>query len=157
LTRETIVGDLVGSSNGSIAYAYDAVANRLSRTSTVPAVSSTTATYDANDRLGGDTYDAHGNTIEADGSTFTYDFQNRLRGANGTDVALVYDGTGNRVAKTVHGITTRYLVDDRNPTGYPQVLEELVDGEVRRVYTYGLQLISQTQRIGGAQVVSFYG
>ncbi len=38
---------------------------------------------------------------------------------------MVYDGDGNRVAKTVNGVTTHYLVDDLNPTGYPQVVEEL--------------------------------
>jgi hypothetical protein len=30
---------------------------------------------------------------------------------------MVYDGDGNRVAKTVGGVTTQYLVDELNPTG----------------------------------------
>src|ERR1019366_9190901 len=60
---------------------------------------------------------------------------------------------GNRVAKTVGGATTRYLVDDRNLTGYAQVLEEIVGGAVQRVYTYGLNRISQSQASG----TSFYG
>jgi hypothetical protein len=60
---------------------------------------------------------------------------------------------GNRVAKTVFNtaaqstVTTQYLVDDLNPTGYPQVIEELSgpigSGTVQRVYTYGLQRIRQ--------------
>jgi hypothetical protein len=55
---------------------------------------------------------------------------------NGGAVTLLYDGDGNRVAKTVNGITTRYLVeDDVNPTGYPQVVEERVSGTVERQYT----------------------
>lgn len=45
--------------------------------------------------------------------------------------------------------TTLYLVDTRNPSGYAQVLEELtVNGSttnLSRVYTYGLDLISQRQ------------
>jgi len=45
-----------------------------------------------------------------------------------TLVTLLYDGDGNRVAKTVGSVTTRYLVDDLNPTGYPQVVDELVGG-----------------------------
>ncbi len=50
----------------------------------------------------------------------------------------------NRVGKTVNGVTTWYLVeDDVNPTGLPQVMEEIVGGSVQRVYTYGLQRISQ--------------
>jgi hypothetical protein len=35
-------------------------------------------------------------------------------------VTLLYDGDGNRVGKN----TTRYLVDDLNPTGYAQVVED---------------------------------
>jgi hypothetical protein len=59
---------------------------------------------------------------------------------------LAYDAFGNRVAKTVNGVTTRYLVeDDVNPTGYPQVMDELTGGVVTRTYTYGLQRISQDQ------------
>jgi len=44
-------------------------------------------------------------------------------------------------------------VDDRNLTGYAQVLEEIVGGTVQRVYTYGLNRISQSQAVG----TSFYG
>ena len=69
----------------------------------------------------------------------------------------VYDGDGNRVAKTVGGVTTRYLVDDLNPTGYAQIVEEVANGVVNREYTYGLQRISQNQVISGAWTPSFYG
>lgn len=42
-------------------------------------------------------------------------------------VALFYNGDGNRVAKTVNGVTTRYQVeDDVNPAGQPKVMEEIV-------------------------------
>jgi len=65
----------------------------------------------------------------------------------------MYDGDGNRVSKTVGGVTTCYLVDDRNPSGYPQVMEEYHIAFVNyqwelllnRVYNYGLALISQQQ------------
>ncbi len=30
---------------------------------------------------------------------------------------MLYDGDGNRVAKSVNGVITRYLVDNLNPTG----------------------------------------
>jgi hypothetical protein len=56
---------------------------------------------------------------------------------------VIYDGDGNRVAKTVGGVTTRYLVDDLDPTGYAQVVEEVVGGLVQRTYTYGLSRISR--------------
>ena len=58
---------------------------------------------------------------------------------------MVYDGDGNRVQQTVNGQTTSYLVDDRNPTGYAQVVEEIVNGVVNHTYTYGHDLISQDQ------------
>jgi hypothetical protein len=57
--------------------------------------------------------------------------------------SCIYDVFGNRVAKTVNGVTTQYLVeDDVNPTGLPQVVEETVNGAVTRSYPYGLERIS---------------
>ena len=44
-------------------------------------------------------------------------------------------------------------MDDLNPTGYPQVVEEVVSGAVVAQYTYGLVRISQRR---GASV-SYYG
>ena len=70
---------------------------------------------------------------------------------------MVYDGDGNRVAETVGGTATKYLVDTLNPTGYAQVMDELVSGAVTRTYTYGLQRISENQKIGATQTASFYG
>jgi RHS repeat-associated protein len=57
----------------------------------------------------------------------------------------------------VNGVTTRYLVDDLSPSGYSQVVEELVDGSVQRVYTHGNRPISQDQQLNGQWQASFYG
>jgi RHS repeat-associated protein len=65
----------------------------------------------------------------------------------------VYDGDGNRVSETVGGVTTNYLVDTLNPTGYAQVVDELQSGVVTRTYSYGLERISEKQAAGA----SFYG
>jgi hypothetical protein len=46
---------------------------------------------------------------------------------NGGAVTALYDGEGNRVAKSAGGVVTRYRVDDLSPTGYPQVVEETVN------------------------------
>jgi hypothetical protein len=54
------------------------------------------------------------------------------------------------------GVTTQYLIDDLSPTGYPQVVEELVSGAVTRKYTYGRQRISELQTVSGTPTVSFY-
>src|SRR5438128_10364393 len=80
----------------------------------------------ANDRLLTDGYDANGNTTLSGGFTYTYDFENRLKSRKGTPaLSFSYDHDGNRVSKTVGSSTTYYLVDEQNPTGYPQVVEEL--------------------------------
>ncbi|QQS46550.1 MAG: hypothetical protein IPM66_22055 [Acidobacteriota bacterium] len=159
LTSETISGDPTPTINGTISYTYDPVGNRLMRNSNVAGVPATTSTYDVNDRLGTDVYDANGNTTGSAGSNYQYDFENRLIAVNvGTsdEVRIVYDGDGNRVAKTLRGVTTKYLVDTNNLTGYAQVVEELQGGNVVQQYTYGHDLISQRQMIGGNWTTSFY-
>ena len=93
-------------------------------------------------------------------TSFTYHSQNQMTGmsAGTTTAALVYDGFGERVSKTVNGVTTQYLVeDDKNPTGYPQVFDELTNGVVTRTYTYGLQRIDENQTISNVWTPSFYG
>jgi RHS repeat-associated protein len=152
LGSETVTGD-VGSVNGAITYALDPTGNRSSRTSSLVSIPTTTYSYDSNDQLTSDGYDLNGNTTNADGHTYTYDFENRLKSKDGTGVTIVYDGDGNRVAKTTGGVTTKYLAEDLNPTGYLQVLEEVSGGEVQVAYTYGTMVVSQ-RRVG---LMSYYG
>ncbi len=163
LTQETITG---GAANGAVSYGLDPVGNRLSQSSTLAGIMSGSFSYDADDRMTStEQYDNNGNTLVSGARTFKYDFQNRLKSmtnsANGVAATIVYDGDGNRVAKTVGSTTTKYLVDDLNPTGYPQVVEEIGTGGVQRTYTYGLQRISQNQLLGSSQssavwTASFY-
>ncbi len=153
LTQETIAGAANPAVDGTIGYQYDKIGNRNQRTSTVAGVPSANYSYDADDRLTSDTYDANGNTMASGSNTYAYDFENHLTGQNSGAVSIVYDGDGNRVAKTAGGVTITYLVDDRNLTGYAQVLEEISGGAVLRVYTYGLNRISESQASG----TSFYG
>ena len=166
---------------GASDFTYDAVGNRLTQTSTLPGIAAQVFAYDANDRLLGDTHDANGNTLlgsvsqpagqEALVNTApairgadAYDSFDRLRqraGADGT-VALAYDGDGNLVSETVTegGVTTvtTFLVDDLNPTGWSQVVEEKVGGVLSRVYTYGHDLVSQrVAQAGSGWSVSFFG
>jgi RHS repeat-associated protein len=153
LTSETITG--AASQNGAISYAYDAVGNRLQRNSTVPAVPATgLLNYDANDRTTTDVFDNNGNLLN-NGLSKMYDFENHLVQQGG--VKIVYDGTGNRVSETVAGIITNYLIADLSLTGYAQVLDELQGGVVTRKYSYGLELINESQAISGAPATSFYG
>jgi RHS repeat-associated protein len=111
------------------------------------------------------------------GTTWTvldsYDFENRLELRTISNPALepgqqtvrtielFYDGDGHRVKKVVteysggqpsQTTTTRYIVDDRNPTGYAQVLQEKIDINgaspiSTRAYAYGLDLISYVDQV----------
>ncbi len=148
LTSETIANS---ANNGAISYQFDAVGNRLQRNSNINLVPNQTSTFDANDRINSDTFDANGNTKVSNGKTYNYDFENRLTSTS-DGVTVVYDGDGNRVSKTVGGIATKYLVDTNNLTGYAQVAEEIVSGQVTKQYTYGHDLICQRQTSG----TSFY-
>jgi RHS repeat-associated protein len=158
LTNEAVSAD-PNNVNGSVAYGLDPVGNRLTETSSLNGVNSGSFGYNADDEVSTETYDNNGNTLTTGGKTFTYDAENHLTGMSGggTTVSIVYDAFGNRVAKTVNGVTTQYLVeDDVNPTGYPQVMEEIAGGVVQRVYAYGLQRISEDQVVNNAWTPSFY-
>ena len=175
----------------------DRVGNRRSRTSTLPGVSTITQqTYDDNDRtinirygpsdpILPVQYDDNGRTRSeflptpvnattpvvspSTSSPDVYDFEGRLirRSDGTTTITMVYDGDGNRVKKSVGGISTFYLVDHRNPSSYAQVLEEFDSVSttppeestriLTRVYTYGHELISQKRRNSSAWIVSYYG
>ena len=102
--------------------------------------------------------DNNGNTTLSGTVTNFYDFENRMT-QHGTNpgLLLAYDGDGNRVSETVGGTATKFLVDDKNPTGLPQVLDEIVSGAVTRTHAYGLQRISENQQINGTWTPSFYG
>jgi RHS repeat-associated protein len=158
LTSEAVTGDPRGDGfNGAVSYELDGVGNRLSRTSTLAALGAQSFSYNANDELASDGYDLNGNTVSSDGHSYAYDFDNRLVSKDGATVALQYNCDGHRVAKTVGGVTTQFIVDDLNPTGYLQVLEEVVGGAVQTRYTYGTSLVSQTRNVSSTPATSYYG
>ena len=141
LTGETISGA------GTVNYGYDAVGNRTNRTSSISQLTNAVSAYTANDWLASDSYDANGSTTASSGNSYQYDALNHLTNANNGTILMTYDGDGNRASKKVGGTTTYYLLDDRNPSGYVQVLEEWTvtstATNLARVYNYGLNLISQ--------------
>jgi RHS repeat-associated protein len=168
LNSETIAND-PSNNNGSASYTLDPVGNRSAAVSTLEPVLSGSWTYNSDDQISSESYDANGNTTKtANGNSYTYDAENHMISmTNGTTaITMIYDAFGNRVAKTVNGVTTQYLVeDDVNPSGLPQVVEELTGpigaGVVSRTYTYGLQRISQnlspTVSGNSTWTPSFYG
>jgi RHS repeat-associated protein len=159
-----------GGGKRTIGYTYDAVGNRLTRDDSVEG--ETADTFDANDRLQTETlngvvtsytYDNNGNTVSrssgaTDQASYQWDFQNHLIGADVTDaagtrhLAYQYDADGLRVASSVNGDVTRYLIDTTRSV--PHVVQEYrPGGGVSASYVYGLDLISQDR--AGRQ--SFYG
>jgi RHS repeat-associated protein len=147
LTNETIS---VSAPTGSLGYWYDSVGNRTNRTGVLGSLNAGSSIFNSNDELATDLYDANGNTTKSAGNAYVYDFENRLTRFNNRDAVITYDGDGNRASEQVGETTTFYLVDTHNPSGYPQVLEELQSvnqgpTNLSRAYTYGLSLISQRQ------------
>ena len=146
MTNENISG------LGNAGYAYDPVGNRTNRTvSGGLSLANQTPTYTTNDWLTTDAYDNNGNTLwSTNGSVagpYYYDAENRLTNFNNA-VLLAYNGDGIRMTKAAGGTTNYYLVDDRNPSGYAQVLEEWTSTgtpSLSKVYNYGLALVSQKQ------------
>jgi len=148
---------LIAASGGTISYKYDGIGNRTNRTSTVGGIANQNFTYNSNDQLSSDVYDSNGNTRTNGSNAFFYDAENRLTNAivGGISITIVYDGDGNRVRKIVGATTNTYLVDSRNPSGFAQVLEEKSNGTLAKVYSYGLDLISQRDASSGA--VYYFG
>jgi RHS repeat-associated protein len=146
LTNETIGG--TPGTNGSLGYNYDNAGNRLSRSSSVTGIANQTNTYDNNDRLLSDGWDPNGNTLTSSGNHYVYDSENRLLSLNTSQVYYAYDGDSQLVQKTAGGITTMYLVDSENPTGYTQIAEERVSGALAKTYVYGAQRISLRDATG---------
>ncbi len=155
LTQESIAGAAPQQVSGVLSYGLDAVGNRKTLASTVAGIGAQAASYDNNDRVVGISYDANGNLLGASGAANVYDSQDRLKSFNNGAVTMVYDGDGNRVSKTAGGVTTVYLVDEGNPKGLPQVVEEVSGTTAQKTYLYGLARISQTKV--ATATVSYYG
>lgn len=176
LTRQTFSGM---TPTGSIVYddtpgyteatgGFDKSSNRRYQKVTpnpiVSGIASRNYTFDENDRiLAQEQYDGNGNTTAAVGinGVLTYDFANRLisRSGSGTAVEFAYDGDGNRVMERKGGVTTHFVVDELNPTGYSQVVEE-VQGEAEtpaRIYVPGHDLLYQHVKDGTGWKSSYYG
>jgi RHS repeat-associated protein len=163
LTDESIVVDPSGNT-GDVAYTYDNVGNRYTRSTSITGLVSQNFTggYTTADLLKPTfNFDDNGNQLsDAQGRTYTYNSLNQLTHVTGTnvDVSYVYDGDGLRVQKTSNGTTTNYLWDRNNLTGYPQVSEELQSGQVVRRYVYGPKgPLYMVQLVGSSWVTSYYG
>jgi len=126
----------------TLGYGYDAVGNRTNRVVSNVGLTNQSFSYTTNDWLTSDSYDSNGNTTNSGTSAYHYDVLNHLTNLNNS-VYITYNGDGDRMSKTVGGTTNYYLVDDRNLSGYAQVVEEYQGSNLIKIYNYGLNLISQ--------------
>ena len=101
-------------------YGYDAIGNRTQ--SNVDAASTTYAYSGTSHRLqsltGATTrsyvYDAAGNPTQIDAAVHGYNLANRLTSvSSASSASYAINGLGQRVAKTVDGVTTRYVYDEQ--------------------------------------------
>ncbi|MGH7744132.1 MAG: RHS repeat domain-containing protein [Candidatus Dormibacteria bacterium] len=94
-------------------WTYDAWGNRTNQTPTGGTCPSSQPSFNANNQIIGDGYDAAGNLIAQTGGTYQYDDENRLVSAvtGSGSGSYVYDADGQRVAKSVGSAVTYYLYD----------------------------------------------
>lgn len=159
-----------GTVNADFDYTIDSLGNRTVASSYQPLKASPSTqninyTYDADNRLltaGGATfgYDNNGNlkTRTQGGSVTTYlwNYDNMLTQVvkGGDTYAYKYDPLGNRVAKSVNGIETRYVVD---PVLSSILAETNASGDITAYYVYGLGLISKITPAGQAYYYHYDG
>ncbi len=127
-------------------FVYDPVGNRLQQTieeGSGPTV--VDSTYDDRNRLLTSAataygWDANGNLTSHDGSTYAWDYENRLIAitpVDGTFVETTYDADGNRVRTLVTAVddeitSVDYLVDAAEPLSH--VVAEVAGGSVQALY-----------------------
>ncbi len=175
LMGETSTSPTLGSAQHTSTYLYDNAGNRTQKTETAGSLIETiNYTYDYNDRLLNEVSSVHGQTsygYDDNGSetsktgpngnyTFTYNLQNKLASASITangqtsTTGYLYNEQGIRVRTVSNGtVYNNYLIDQNNPSGYAQVIEELSSrGAVPTIsYTIGDEVLAQC---GGSSVAT---
>jgi RHS repeat-associated protein len=88
-------------------------------------------------------WDANGNLRAQGTNVYTWDAANRLVAAevDGVVSAYEYDGLGNRVAQTVGGVTTEYMLDVAD--GLPEVIVATTGGASTRYVQVQGQVLAQ--------------
>ncbi|NQU26017.1 MAG: RHS repeat protein, partial [Candidatus Nealsonbacteria bacterium] len=140
----------------NIAYEYDPLGNRLSTTINGAATEYTSNELNQYTAVGGTSYgyDADENLVQEispEGTTtYTYNTDNKLVMVAKPDGAVyeyTYDAFGNRVAVSIDGVVTEYVID---PIGLGNVVGQY-DGSTdvwQAGHSHGLGLINQTTAAG---------
>lgn len=154
LTEESGSGALQADYQAS--YQYDVVGNRIQ--SIINGVT-TSYSYDNNDRLLTQanisySYDDNGNLLSKDNAgelnQYVYNLNNRLATvdkADGTQLEFAYNPNAIRIAKSVDGSQTNYVIDSNRT--YAQVVNEH-NQSTWSDYSYGLDLLNQQQETNTA-------
>jgi len=136
-----------GSYSGlSESFGYDVNGNRTSKTVNG---STTTATYDARDRMTGSSYDSNGNLLSGDGLTNSFDTANRVFRTTKSGVTSEFTYSGDGLRRTKVPDTSQPTVEARSylwdlSKRTPRVLS---DG--RNFYVWGLQLLGRIDTTAG--------
>jgi RHS repeat-associated protein len=150
----------------SYAYTLDQIGNQLQVDQTEPlppvfASRQTPYSYDTENHMtsvGGTTatFDNNGNMTARGSDSFVYDFENRLTQSTigGATSQYRYDGRGNRLAKTVAGTTTRYVLDVNRQLTNVLAETDSVGAVVAR-YVYGLGLVARILPDGGELIYHY--
>ncbi|HEY5753583.1 MAG TPA: hypothetical protein VIT21_10565 [Chthoniobacterales bacterium] len=79
-------------------------------------------------------YDGKGNLTAFNGSSYTYDAQNRLTAASGASgsATFAYDSRNRQASRTVNGVTTWFVYD-----GWDLIAEYAANGNLLRKYIHG--------------------
>ncbi|VAX12728.1 Rhs-family protein, partial [hydrothermal vent metagenome] len=85
------------------------------------------------------TYDAQGQTINKNGTPYSWDYEHRLI-SQGSD-QYFYDGVGNRLKAIHNGITTKYIYDARGHL----IAEADASNAITRYYIYGAGLLAMVK------------
>ncbi|MBA2115003.1 putative Ig domain-containing protein [Bremerella alba] len=101
-------------------------------------------------------------------ATYAYNLQGRLAhveidsdgdGVVDETIDYEYDHTGIRTLQSVNDGTnvteTKYLIDRHNHTGYQQIVEEIVNGALKRSYVLGHDVLSQAD-VGESSLTLLY-
>jgi RHS repeat-associated protein len=124
LLTENIASDPTPANNGLLTYTLDPVGNRSSLTSTLAALSAQSFTYDAADRISGDTFDANGNTLTSGGVTYT---------GKERDAETGLDYFGARYMSSAQG---RFTSPDWSPVPQPVPYADLTNPQSLNLYAY---------------------
>jgi YD repeat-containing protein len=160
----------VPNTDPTVGYTYDNNGNRLTQTTTVngAVTQKLTYTYGSTNQLdkivdqnsvvqSSYIYDSAGNRIEklapAGNTYYAYDERNLLISeVTPTDyVQNLYNGSGQRVQKTVDGVTTQFIIDPSQKAF--QVVQERSAGAVTKSYIYGMERLQSNPASGSP---SFY-